>query len=76
MARHRQPTSRNQEWNSHIRGGWIAIWLKGGSELSTADITRLTGMSKQGVEFMMEVLSSGMPIRRVAGKWVWSEDEP
>lgn len=62
---------RRAEWNSHIRGGWIAVWLYQGSELSTGDIVRLTGMSKQGVEFMMDILSHGMPIVRRAGRWAW-----
>lgn len=65
---------RRREWNSHIRGGWIAIWLYQGSKLSTGDIVRLTGMSKQGVEFMMEILSSDMPIVRRASKWQWRHD--
>ena len=65
---------RRHEWNSHIRGGWIAVWLVKGSKLSTQDIVRLTGMSKQGVEFMMELLCSGMPITRIDGKWQWIAD--
>lgn len=62
---------RRAEWNSHIRGGWIAIWLFQGSKLTTREIVTLTGMSKQGVEFMMEILSQGMPIVRVDGRWQW-----
>jgi hypothetical protein len=66
---------RRTEWNSHVRGAYIAIWLKGGSKLSTAEIVKLTGLSKQGVEFMMEILGAYMPIVRVSGKWQWMDDE-
>lgn len=66
---------RRTEWNSHLRGAYIAVWLVQGSKLSTADIVRLTGMSKQGVEFMMEILAGGMPIDRVDGKWQWRGDK-
>lgn len=62
---------RRNEWNSHVRGAYIAIWLKGGSKLSTRDIMRLTGLSKQGVEFMLDILSGYMPITRINGKWQW-----
>lgn len=62
---------RRNEWNSHVRGGWIAVWLYGGSKLSTAEIVKMTGISKQGVEFMMEMLAWGMPIKRIDGKWTW-----
>lgn len=65
------PDAGEREWNSHLRGAWISVWLFQGSKLSTADIVRLTGMSKQGVEFMMEILAGGMPIDRVNGKWTW-----
>lgn len=65
---------RRHEWNSHVRGAYIAIWLKGGSKLSTLDIVRLTGMSKQGVWFMLEILSAYMPIAHIDGKWQWVED--
>jgi hypothetical protein len=62
---------RRNEWNSHVRGAYIAVWLFQGSKLSTAEIVKLTGLSKQGVEFMMEILGAYMPIERVAGKWQW-----
>lgn len=67
--------ARRLEWNSHLRGAWIAVWLRQGSKLSTAEIVRLTGMSKQGVEFMMDILAGGMPIARIDGKWVWTGEE-
>jgi len=72
---HLTTDDRRREWNSHIRGGYIAIWLKGGSKLTTAEIVRLTGMSRQGVEFMMDILCSGMPITKIDGKWQWFDDK-
>lgn len=71
----RPAEERRAEWNSHIRGGWIAVWLVQGSKLTTKDIVNLTGMSKQGVEFMMEILSGGMPIVRIDGYWQWISKE-
>lgn len=65
---------RRREWNSHVRGAYIAIWLKGGSKLSTREIAELTGLSKQGVEFMLDILSGSMPITRIDGKWQWIEE--
>lgn len=65
---------RRAEWNSHVRAAYIAIWLKGGSKLTTADIVRLTGLSKQGVEFMLEILSGHMPIVRIDGRWQWASE--
>ena len=62
---------RRSEWNSHVRGAYIAVWLFQGSKLSTAEIAKLSGLSKQGVEFMMEILSGHMPIVRVDGRWQW-----
>lgn len=66
---------RRQDWNSHIRGGWVILWLWQGSKLSTRDIARLTGITKQGAQWMMDVLSDEFPIICFEGKWQWMEKE-
>jgi hypothetical protein len=60
-------------WNSHIRGGWVVLWLWTGSRLSNRDIAKLTGMTRQGAQSMMEILEVAFPIRFVDGKWEWME---
>lgn len=69
------PHDRSHEWNSHVRGAYIAVWLYDGHKLSTRDIMRKTGLSKQGVEFMLDILSGYMPIVRINRRWQWVRSE-
>lgn len=61
------------DWNSHIRGGWVTLWLWQGSKLSDVDIARLCGISRQGAAKMMIPLEAAFPIVKVDGKWQWIE---
>lgn len=65
-----------RDWNSHIRGGWCVLWLWQGARLSNRDIARLTGMTRQGAQSMMENLAAAFPIVFAEGKWQWMERDP
>lgn len=66
---------RRAEWNSHVRGGWVMLWLWQGSRLTTRDIARLTGISIPAAHRMMVILCSHFPITRDGGEWQWIERE-
>ena len=65
--------SDRHDWNAHIRGGSVILWLWQGSKLSTRDIARLTGITRRGAHDMMEILSCAFPIVIVGGKWQWMD---
>lgn len=60
-------------WNSHIRAGWVVLWLWQGSKLSTRDIARLTGIGRRAAHYMMVNLSAAFPIVFADGQWQWME---
>lgn len=68
---HSTANNRKNEWNSHIRGGMVALWLFDGHKFTTKEIMRRTGLSKQGVESMMATMSLAFPVVRINGKWQW-----
>lgn len=67
--------SDRDDWNSHVRGGWVAIWLWTGSKLSTRDIARLCGVSVPTAHRMMVILECKMPITKVGMYWQWISPE-
>jgi len=64
---------RQQEYNAHQKAVYIAILLKDGDELTTAYIAQLTGITWDGAEYMMVMISGVLPILKVEGKWKWIE---
>ena len=63
--------STRREWNAHVKGGWVALFLWQGSRLTTLEIARLCGMTKQGAQKMMVNMEADMQITLVDGKWQW-----
>lgn len=65
----------NFDWNAHKRAAMVTYWLMDGQCLSSAEIAELVGMSVQGVEYLMDNLTSrsgedyGLPFTRINGKW-------
>lgn len=65
---------QQREYNAHQKAGLITILLKGGSQITTDGIARITGLTWHGAEFMMEMLSGVLPIVKIDEKWQWVED--
>lgn len=65
--------NNSREYSAHQKASFVAILLKDGNELTTAGIARLTGMSWDGADFMMQMISGVLPIVRIDGKWRWME---
>jgi hypothetical protein len=64
-------TDNQREYSAHQKSSFVAILLKDGSLLTTAGIARLTGMSWQGAEKMMNMISGVLPIVKVNRHWQW-----
>ena len=71
MGRKAAGDAGRREWNAHAKGGWIILFLWQGSRLTTLEIAKLCGMSKQGAQKMMTILEASFPITQDNGKWVW-----
>ncbi len=65
------PPDNGRELNAHQKAGMITFLLIGGSEITTDGIANLTGLTWDGAEFMMNMLSGVLPILKVDGKWQW-----
>lgn len=63
--------SQKREYNAHQKAGLITILLKGGSKMTTDGIAVITGMTWDGAEYMMNMLSGVLPILKIDGKWQW-----
>jgi len=66
---------RYKELNSHQKAGLITVLLMGGSEITTDGIARIVGLTWDGAEYMMNMLSAVLPILKIDGKWRWLEDK-
>lgn len=68
------PTAENQksEMNAHQRAGSVSIWLYKGAKLPTEVVAQLTGLSWDGAEYMMNMLSGKLPITKIQGLWQWT----
>lgn len=64
-----------QKWTAHQKAGQIAIWLSQGSQLTTRDVARATGMTFMGAKYMLEMLSLVLPIEHREHKWRWISRE-
>lgn len=66
-------TAKNQEneMNAHQRAGSVSIWLYKGAKLPTEVVAQLTGLSWDGAEYMMNMLSAKLPIVKTCGLWQW-----
>jgi len=71
MGRKAAGDAGRREWNAHAKGGWVILFLWQGSRMTTQDIAKLCGMSKQGAQKMMVILEASFPITQDAGKWQW-----
>ena len=65
------PDDNRRDLNAHQKAGMITFLLIGGSEITTDGIANLTGLTWEGAEFMMNMLSGVLPILKVDGKWQW-----
>lgn len=70
---HEVQDERRREWNAHIRGGWVILFLWQGSKLSTRDIARLVGVTPQMAGRMMAILSAEFPLVCQDHLWQWME---
>lgn len=70
MARRRAESTR-PDWNSHVRGGWVILWIWQGAKLSERDIARLCGISRQMAAKMMVILEANFQIAKIDGVWQW-----
>ena len=67
--------NQRREYNAHQKAGLITILLKGGSKMTTEGIARITGLSRDGAEYMMDMLSVVLPIVKIDCKWQWMDDD-
>lgn len=63
-----------REYNAHQKAALITILLRGGSELTTDGVARVTGLTWKGAEYMMDMLGGVLPIVKVDEKWRWLGD--
>lgn len=64
-----------RQFTAHQKAGQVAIWLSQGSQLTTRDVARLTGMTFMGAKYMLEMLSLVLPIVHLNHKWQWVRRE-
>lgn len=62
---------RQAEWSAHQRSGSVSVWLYQGSRLTTDQVARLTGLTWEGAEYMMTMLSGALPVTKINGLWQW-----
>lgn len=65
--------NQNREYNAHQKAGLITLLLIGGSEMTTEGIAKVVGLTWDGAEYMMDMLSAVIPIVKENGKWRWME---
>ena len=65
--------NQNREYNAHQKAGLITLLLVGGSRITTDGIARITGLTWDGAEYMMNMLSAVIPIDKIDGKWQWMD---
>jgi hypothetical protein len=65
--------NQNREYNAHQKAGLITLLLMGGSRITTDGIARITGLTWDGAEYMMNMLSAVIPIVKIDGKWQWMD---
>jgi hypothetical protein len=58
-----------REYNAHQKASYVTFLLLQGNELTTAGIATLTGLTWDGAEYMMDMISGVLPIVKVGGKW-------
>lgn len=63
--------SERKELTAHQKASFIAILLRDGNKLTTAGIARITRMTWEGAEYMMEMISGVLPIIKIDGEWQW-----
>lgn len=66
---------RYKELNAHQKAGLITILIHNGSDLTTEGIARITGMTWEGAEYMMDMLSGVLPLDKIDGKWKWVRED-
>lgn len=64
-------TFESRELNAHQKAGLITMLLQQGNRLTTDGVARLTGLSWDGADYMMEALGGVLPIVRINGLWQW-----
>lgn len=61
----------HRDATAHQRAGKVTVWLFQGNKLTTVQIAAATGLSWDGADYMMTMLSLALPIVKVDGKWQW-----
>lgn len=63
----------DRQWTAHQKAGQITLFLSQGSQLTTVEVARLTGMTFMGAKYMMEMLSLVLPIEHRDKRWRWMD---
>jgi hypothetical protein len=61
--------NQQREYSAHQKASYVTFLLLQGNELTTAGIATLTGLTWEGAEYMMDMISGVLPIVKVNGKW-------
>lgn len=67
--------SNSREYSAHQKAGLVTLLLIGGSEMTTEGIAKVTGLTWDGAEYMMDMLSAVIPIVKECGKWRWMDKD-
>lgn len=65
----------DQQYVPTERSALIVLFLMQGSQLSTAEIARLTGLTPQGAWSMLQKICRVVPLYQENGMWIYKHEK-